>query len=140
MWIFFALLSAVSAAAIPILSKLGLSGTDSTLATALRSIVMTIVVVTFALITGKFKGLQPADWGGREWTFLILAGIAGAVSWLSYFAALKLGPAVPVAALDRLSVVFVLLFAALFLGDPISWRSALAITLIVSGGVLLAWR
>lgn len=140
MWIFFALLSAVSAAAIPIFSKLGLSGTDSTLATALRSIVMTVVVVSFAVFTGKFRGWQPADWTGREWVFLILAGIAGAISWLSYFAALKLGPAVPVAALDRLSVVFVLLLAALFLGDPISWRSALAMTLIVSGGVLLVWK
>lgn len=140
MWILFALLSAISAAAIPIFSKLGLNHLDSTAATTLRSIIMTIALVGFALATGKFRGMQLADFSSREWSYLLMAGLAGAISWLCYFAALRLGPATPVAGLDRLSVVFVLIFAALFLGDPITWKSALAIALMTSGGVLLVLK
>ena len=140
MWILFALLSAVSAAAIPIFSKLGLKNLDSTLATTIRSTIMTITLVLLALSIGKFKGMQLNEIGSKEWMYLLLAGFAGATSWLFYFAALKIGPATPVAGLDRLSVVFVLFFSALFLGDPITWKSALAITLMTSGGVLLVLK
>lgn len=134
MYILFAILSAVSAALVAVFGKIGLGKVDTTLATAIRAVVMAVLLVAAAIILKKWDLSQISN---KAYLFIFLAGLAGAASWLFYFLALKLGPATSVAALDRLSVVFVILFAALFLGESLTIKSVLGGVLIVSGALLL---
>ena len=134
MYILFALLSAVSAALVAIFGKIGLGKVDTTLATAIRAVVMAVLLVIAAIILKKWGLSQISN---KAYLFIFLAGLAGAASWLFYFLALNLGPATSVAALDRLSVVFVILFAALFLGESLTIKSVLGGLLIISGALLL---
>lgn len=78
--------------------------------------------------------------GNKAWAFIALSGIAGAISWLFYFFALKNGPASGVAALDRMSVVFVLIFAVLFLSEQFTWKSGLGAALITTGAILMTLK
>ncbi len=137
MWLFFALLSAVTAALVAIFGKLGLSKIDTTLATTLRSFVMSVVLLVVAVSLKKFQGFSFHLLSNREWVFIILAGLAGALSWLFYFAALKYGLASRVAAVDRLSLVFVFVFALFFLGETLHWQSALGALLAIGGIILM---
>lgn len=134
-WIIFALLSAVFAGAVAILGKIGLKNVDSTLATSLRSVVMASFLVIVSLSLGKFSSLNSID--NKALIFIIASGIAGALSWLFYFFALKLGPASGVSAIDRTSAVFVLILAVLFLGETLTWMKALGAILIVGGAILM---
>lgn len=133
-YIIFALLSAVSAGLVAIFGKIGLGKVDTTLATTIRAIVMALLLLAATLILKKWD-LSQID--NKAMLFIFLAGLAGAASWLFYFLALKLGPATSVAALDRLSVVFVILFAALFLGESLTIKSVLGGLLIITGAILL---
>ena len=134
-WILLAILSAIFAALVGIFGKVGLKDVDTTLATAVRAVVMAGFLVVLALSIGKWEMITSIQ--GKPLLFVVLSGIAGALSWLAYFAALKLGPASGVAALDRLSVVFVLVFAILFLGEAFTWKAALGALLIVGGALLM---
>ncbi len=91
-------------------------------------------------MTWLFWALLSAVFARRTWLFLVLSGLATGLSWLCYFRALKLGEASKVAPIDKLSVVFVLLFAAMFLGEQITWRTGLGGGLIVAGAVVLALK
>jgi transporter family protein len=137
-WIVLGLLSAVSAAAVAIFGKLGLKGVDSTLATAVRSVVMALFLVIAAAQTGALAGLSAL--GSGALLYIVLSGLAGALSWFFYFWALKLGPATGVAAMDRLSVVFVLILSVLFLGESLTWKTALGAVLIAAGAFLMVWK
>ncbi len=134
-WIIFALLSAVTAALVAIFGKIGISGIDSTLATTVRAIIMALFLIIVSLVLGKFELLKTIN--SKTFTFIILAGIAGALSWLFYFLSLKLGPASGVAALDRLSVVFVLIFSVLFLAEKLTLYKLLGAILITIGAILM---
>lgn len=131
----FALIGAGFAALVAIFAKIGLEGVDTTFATTLRAIVMAVFLIVVALGLGKFDlgNLPP----GKALFFIALSGIAGALSWLAMFAALKLGPAPGVSAIDRTSVVFVLIFSILFLGTQFTWKAALGALLIAAGAILL---
>lgn len=134
-WITLSLLSAGFAALVSIFAKVGLGGIDTTVATTIRAIIMAGFLVIVALSLGKLSfGSIPQ---GKELLFIVLSGIAGALSWLAMFAALKVGPAPGVAALDRLSVVFVLIFSILFLGTQFTWKAAAGAVLIVIGALLM---
>ncbi len=137
-WIIFAILSAVFASLVAIFGKIGIANIDSTLATSVRAVIMAafLAVVSFSL--GKFKLLHTI--GSKALTFIILSGIAGAISWLFYFVALKRGPASGVAALDRLSVVFVFILAVFFLHEQASWKSILGGIMIALGAILMTVR
>ena len=137
-WIIYALLSAIFAAAVAILAKIGLKGVDSTLATTVRSVVMAVFLVGMALILNKAPLLKTLD--SRMLTFIIASGIAGALSWLFYFFALQNGPAGAVSGIDRLSVVFVVILAALFLGEAFTIKTAIGALLIVAGAILLTLK
>lgn len=137
-WILYALLSAIFAALVAIFGKIGIAGIDTTLATTVRAIIMAAFLTIAAALTGKFSFLSTLN--SRALSFIFLSGIAGALSWLFYFFALRAGPASSVAALDRLSVVFVLLFAVLMLGERLVWQSALGAVLIVVGAILMTIR
>ncbi len=134
-WIIYALLSALFAAAVAILGKIGISQIDTTLATTIRSIVMSIALILATFSLGKFD-LTKID--NKAFFFIFLSGLAGALSWIFYFNALKTGPATGVAALDRLSVVFVLVLAILFLGESLTWKTGLGALLVSLGAILLS--
>ncbi len=135
LWIIFALLSAVFAALVAIFGKIGIQNVDTTLATAVRAVIMALILVVISLSLGKWGLLESIQ--GRPFLFIILSGVAGALSWLFYFFALKAGPASGVAALDRLSVVLVLIFAVFFLGENLSWKSGIGAALISLGAILM---
>ena len=138
MWIAYALLSAVFAAAVAIFGKIGIKNIDTTLATAIRAVVMAVFLIGATLILNKFPLIRTVE--SRTLTFIIFSGVAGALSWLFYFLAIKYGPVSGVAALDRLSVVFVVILAALFLGEALTLKSGLGLIFIVTGALLLVFK
>lgn len=140
MWIFYAILSAVFAGAVAILGKLGLKGLDSTLATTVRSVVMAGFLVGVSAILGKLSGISAQMFSGRQWALIAGSGIAGALSWLFYFFALQNGNAGAVSAIDRMSLVFVVLLAAIFLGESLTWKVGLGALLMVSGAILIVLK
>jgi len=140
MWLILAFLSAITAALVAIFAKLGLKNIDSTLATTIRSIIMAGFLVITSLFLGKFNGFKLSDLSGRDWVLIAAAGVAGALSWLFYFMALKIGLADKVTVIDRLSLVFVIILAAIFLGEALSWRVALGALLMVGGAVLITFK
>jgi transporter family protein len=140
MWMLYAFLSALTAALVAIFAKAGLNRIDSTLATTLRSIIMAVFLVAFAFIGGKYSNLKHASISMTEWLLLACAGIAGALSWLFYFVAIRNGNVSAVVAIDRLSLVFVVFFAAMFFKESITWRTGLGVILMVSGALLIGLR
>lgn len=108
------------------------------LATFIRTIVVLTSLAAILFATGKFTGAGPIS--TRTWIFLVLSGLGTGASWLCYFRALKLGPASLVAPIDKLSVVFVALFAITFLGERPSLNGWLGIALIAAGAVLIAFK
>lgn len=134
-WILYSLLAAVFAAGVAIFGKLGLKDVDSTLATTIRSVVMAVFLLTVTLSLHKFDLVK--NIGSKTLTFIVLSGVAGALSWLFYFLALKYGPATGVAALDRMSVVFVIILAAVFLGESLTTKSVIGGLFLVVGAILL---
>jgi len=137
-WIPLALLSAAAAAAVAIFGKIGIKNVDSTLATTIRSLVMAFFLVSASTLLGKWKLLSTIN--NRALLFIVLSGMAGALSWLFYFLALKTGPATGVAALDRLSVVFVLILSVLFLAEQLTWKTGAGALLITAGALLMVWK
>ncbi|HTH48877.1 MAG TPA: EamA family transporter [Candidatus Limnocylindria bacterium] len=137
-WVPWALLSALFAALTAILAKVGITGVNSNVATAVR----TTVVLGFTWLLAV-PGLRESPLGSlsrRTWLFLALSGLATGASWLCYFRALQLGKASQVAPVDKLSVVLVLVFAALFLGEKLTTREYAGAGLIAAGALLIAFK
>lgn len=137
-WFWYALLSAICAALVAIFGKIGLSKLDSTLATALRAVVMAGITMLAAILLGKFRNFTWNSVSDREWLWIVLAGVAGALSWIFYFYALKNGPAPAVAAIDRLSLLFVFILAVLVLKDPFTWKSGIGAILVGVGALMMS--
>lgn len=135
-WLLFAALSAFSASLVAIFGKVGMQGIDSTLATTLRAGVMFFFLLCVVGARGMFSSFPAIS--QRSLLFIILSGLAGALSWLAYFFALKYGPASKVAVVDKLSVVFVIVIAALFLGEQFTWRSFAGILFLALGVFFVA--
>ncbi len=136
MWLLFALLSAVFAALTSILAKLGIEGVDSTLATAVRTVVVVGMAWAMVFLTGAQGGL--AHIGRKSWLFLILSGLATGASWLCYYRALQIGEASKVVPVDKFSVVITLVLAAVFLHEGLTLKSLIGCALIAAGTVLIA--
>ena len=137
-WPFWALLSAAFAALTAIFAKVGIENVNSDFATLVRTIVIVVAAAMIVVATGNWQ--QPASVSAKTWLFLVLSGVATGASWICYFRALKLGDAARVAPVDKLSVVFVAVFACLFLGEKLSAPNWLGIALIACGAVLVAYR
>ena len=135
-WFVLAVLDAFFAALVAIFAKIGLQGVDSNVATAVRAVIMTVFIVGFVIATGK--GPQLTQLTSKDMIYIVLSGVAGAISWLLYFAALKMADASKVAPVDRASLLFVLVLSALLLGEQITLKTAIAGTLIFIGVLLLA--
>src|ERR1700748_2474366 len=123
-WLVWALLSALFAAATAILAKIGVAGIDSNLATAIRTTVVLVFTWAIAIALGKHNAI---------------AAIATGLSWLCYFRALQLGPASAVAPIDKLSVVLVILFAWMFLGEGLTAHKIIGGLLIAGGPATLVF-
>jgi len=137
MWLVYAFMSALTAALVAIFAKLGLKDIDSTLATTIRAFIMAAFLFIVSFFLKKFNGFSFDMMGGKDWLLIILAGISGAMSWIFYFLALKYGLATKVMAIDRMSIVFVVILAALFLGEAFGWKSALGAVLMAGGAILI---
>ena len=133
-WFAWALLSAFFAGVTAILAKLGVSGVNSNLATAIRTTVVLVFAWGIAFATSRPFALFELP--RRTWLFLALSGLATGLSWICYFRALQLGPASRVAPLDKLSVPLVMLFAWLLLGEKLT-ASALAGGLLITAGAMV---
>lgn len=140
MWLVLAFLSAITAALVAIFGKLGLKNIDPTFATTVRSLIMAAFLVITSLFLGKFNNTNFGSLSNRDWLLIALAGISGALSWLFYFLALKIGLATKIVVIDRLSLVFVIILAALFLGEALSWRVAFGALLMVAGAIIISLK
>ena len=133
-WTFYAFMSAAAAALTAILAKIGIEGIPSTLATAVRTVV--IVIFAWAIVLGLGEQRALAAVSRRSLIFLVLSGIATGVSWLAYFRALQLAPASRVAPIDKLSLPLTVMLAAVWLGEPVGWRLGVGIALMTAGALL----
>lgn len=140
MWLFYAFLSALFAALVAIFGKIGLKNIDSTLATTVRSVVMALFLLSVSLSFGKFGNWSFANFSSKEWIMIVLSGVAGAMSWLFYFFAIKEGSVNSVVAIDRLSIVFVVFLSALFLGEALTWKTGLGALLVALGAFLVTLK
>jgi bacterial/archaeal transporter family protein len=135
-WRVFAIASAFFAALTAIFGKVGVSEINSDLATFCRTVV--ILLVTTLLVWIRHEWQKPQALSPKGVLFLVLSGIATGLSWLCYYRALQTGPASRVAPIDKLSVVFVVLFAISFLGERLTWKVGIGSVLITAGAVLMA--
>lgn len=135
MWFVFALMSAVFAALTSILAKVGIEGVDSNLATAVRTVVVVAMAWGMVFITNTQGGLMNIS--KKSWIFLILSGIATGGSWLCYYKALQMGKASQVAPIDKLSVVFTVVLAVIFLHEEANVKTIVGCTLIAAGTLVM---
>ncbi|HBF29969.1 EamA family transporter [Rhizobium sp.] len=135
-WVFWAFLSAGFAALTAIFGKIGVAGVNSDLATLIRTVI--ILVVLFGIVTATGQWQAPSTINTKTWAFLALSGLATGASWIAYYRALKLGNASQVAPVDKLSIVLVVIFGVIFLGEKVSAVHWVAVTLIAAGAIMLA--
>ncbi len=135
MWIVFALLSSLFAAATSILAKVGIEKVDSNLGTAIRTVVVVIMAWAMVFITNAQGGLT--DISKKSWIFLILSGVATGLSWLCYYKALQIGDVSKVVPIDKLSVVFTLIFAFIFLHEKFTVKSVIGTVLLAAGTLVM---
>ena len=135
MWVVLAFGSAFFAGITSILAKCGIRKTDSTVATALRTIIVLMFSWVMVFIVGSQQQLGSID--GRSLTFLILSGLATGASWLCYFRALQLGDINKVVPIDKSSTVLTILLALIFLGESLTWMSGIGIVLIAIGTFMM---
>ena len=136
MWMILALLSAVFAALTSILAKVGIQNVDSTLATAVRTLVVVAMSWMMVFITNTQGGITEIS--RKSWIFLILSGLATGASWLCYYKAIQLGDVSKVVPIDKLSVIFTLILAFVFLHEKFNARSIIGWILIGAGTLLMA--
>ncbi len=135
MWFVLALLSAIFAALTSILAKIGIEGVNSNLATAIRTVVVVAMAWGMVFLTHAQNGLTGIS--GRSWLFLILSGLATGASWLCYYKALQIGEASKVVPVDKLSVVFTVLLAFVFLHEAVTMKSLIGCLLIGIGTLVM---
>jgi transporter family protein len=133
-WFAYALISALAAALTAILAKLGVEGVPATLATAIRTVVVT--AFAWAMVFGLNQQRAIPDLSRRTLVFLALSGLATGISWLAYFRALQMAPASWVIPIDKLSLPFTIILAVLWLREALTWQMAAGITLMVLGALL----
>ena len=135
MWFIFALLSAVFAALTSILAKVGIEGVDSTLATAVRTLVVLAMSWVMVFVTNTQSGIFSI--GKKSWIFLVLSGLATGASWLCYYKAIQIGEVSQVVPIDKLSVVITLVLAFIFLHETFTAKSAIGAVLITAGTLVM---
>ena len=135
MWLFYALMAALFAALTAIFAKVGLAGVEPALAMAIRTGVALVLAWAVVFMAGAQADVPLLT--RRQLGFLGLSGLATGLSWLCYFYALKTGPVSKVAPVDKLSVILTIILAVVFLGEPVSWKTAVGCLLLLSGLLFL---
>lgn len=138
LWLGYALLSALMAALVSVFGKIGLQGLDANTATAIRAVIMALFLVAVLLLQRNLGHVSEILSNSKAMLFIVLSGVAGALSWLFYFVALKYGKVAQVASVDKFSVVLAAIIAVVFLGEALSWVSAAGVGLITAGIILVA--
>lgn len=128
-------MSALFASLTAIFAKIGVTGVNSNLATAIRTIIILIIAWLIVLVRGETKGL--ATLSKHNLVFLIISGIATGLSWIFYFKALQLGKVSQVAPVDKLSVALTIVLSILFLGEALTIKTAVGAILIIAGTLVL---
>lgn len=137
-WLIYALLSAVTAALVAIFGKIGLQHLDANTATAIRAVVMAVFLVGVVVVQGKLSLVATVLADKKALLFVVLSGVAGALSWLFYFMAIKSGNVSRVAPIDKLSVVFAVILAVILFGEKVSLIAAAGVALITAGALMVA--
>ena len=137
-WQIYALGSAVFAGLTAVLAKVGVVGLPSNTATLIRTIVIMMFLIPLVLIRREW--VNPFTLNSRVLIFLILSGIATGFSWICYFRALQLGPASVVAPIDKLSLLFAVVLAILFLGERLSLYQWGGVIFMSFGALLIAFK
>jgi transporter family protein len=137
-WLFWACLSAFFAGLTAFLAKIGVSGLDSNLATAIRTTV--VLVFSWSIVFVTSGGIDVQGISRKTWTFLVLSGVATGLSWLCYFRALQIGELSKVAPVDKLSVVIAMGLGILFLHERLTAREGIGGVCIAAGALILAWK
>ena len=135
MWKFYALLSAIFAALTAILAKVGIKGISGNIATAVRTVIVLFMAWGIVLLSGELGDVKEVS--KRNLIFLIASGLATGLSWIFYFKALETGPVSKVAPIDKLSIVFVILFSLVLLKEPFDVKLLIGGALIVAGTFVL---
>lgn len=135
MWWIYALLSALFAAITTIFAKVGITGVNSNLATAIRTIVILIVAWCIVVVRGETKGLPLLS--KQNILFLVISGIATGLSWIFYFKALQVGKVAQVASVDKLSIALTIILAMIFLNESLTLKTAIGAVLIISGTIIM---
>lgn len=136
MWIIYALLGSLFAALVTIFAKLGLKNVDSTLATTVRSSIMFLSLSLFSLFSHKISPNNFSSISSGDWWLIIFSGLAGAASWLFYFAALKFGPTIPVTIIDKGSLILIAIFSIFVLKDAFTAKTIIGVILMFTGILL----
>ena len=137
-WQMYALASAFFAGLTAILAKKGVAGIPSNAATWVRTVV--IILFLSALLSVRREWDNPFALNAKGLFFLICSGLATGLSWVCYFRALQLGPASVVASLDKLSLAFTVLLAAVFLSEHLGWVQWGGVILMTCGALMIAWK
>ena len=135
MWWLYALLSAFFAALTAIFAKIGVSNINSNLATAIRTVIILIVVWGVVLARGEAKNITGIS--RHNLLFLVISGIATGLSWIFYFKALQLGKVSQVAPVDKLSVALTIILSVIFLNEALTIKTAIGATLIIAGTLVM---
>ncbi len=135
MWWMYALLSALFAALTAIFAKVGIKGVDTDLATAIRTVVILVIAWGIAFIRGGAYTVHSLT--KQNIIFLCLSGVATGLSWIFYFKALQLGKVSQVAPVDKMSVAIAIILAVVFLGEPLTLKTAIGALLIIGGTLVL---
>ncbi|OPA79381.1 hypothetical protein BVG16_09880 [Paenibacillus selenitireducens] len=138
-WLWYALGSAGMAALVSIFGKIGLKGVDPNTATTIRAVIMMLFLLGVLMVQGKVTQIGEVLANRKAMIFIVLSGMAGAMSWLFYFVAIQKGDVAKVAPIDKLSVVLAVVFAIVFLGEKLSLWGGIGVGLIAIGVLITAF-
>jgi transporter family protein len=135
MWWIYALLSALFAALTAIFAKVGVTNVNSDLATAVRTVIILFVAWGIVIARGEATGLH--NLSKHNLIFLVISGICTGLSWIFYFKALQIGKVSQVAPVDKLSVALTIILSVVFLGEALTWKTAIGAAFIITGTLVL---
>lgn len=138
MWWIYAVLSAFFASLTAIFAKIGITGVNSNLATAIRSVIILLVAWGIVLARSEYKGIP--DLSRHNLIYLVVSGLTTGLSWIFYFKALQMGKVTQVAPVDKLSIALTIILSVLFLGESLTLKTAIGALLIITGTIVLIFE
>lgn len=138
MWWIYAVLSAFFASLTAIFAKIGITGVNSNLATAIRSVIILLVAWGIVLARSEYKGIPALS--RHNLIYLVVSGLTTGLSWIFYFKALQMGKVTQVAPVDKLSIALTIILSVLFLGESLTLKAAIGTLLIITGTIVLIFE